>query len=165
MRVNGRENGITGQSSGNVPRNDSPRSNGTGLFVRRDDVWVVDTNSKNPFNNDKYSKISYRELPQDETSAQAFVDAITEAKKNLGARDECVDAHDTKKYAECKTFLSEDGLSGVAVTKDGEIISVFCDPGSKFIDARQCGRLHRFCSDTLLWRRCNRCGLKGDKSS
>lgn len=135
----GRENGTVGQSSRDLSGYDSQRSNGTGLFVRRNDVWVVDTNSKNTFNNDKVSKASYKELPQDIENGNSFYNAISQAKADLGDLGASVHTYTPEEYSQMKMFLSEDGLSGIAVKPDGDIVSVFSNPNAKINDFRSRG--------------------------
>lgn len=40
-------------------------------------------------------------------------------------------AYEPEEYGRKKTFLTDDGLAGVAVAPDGDIVSVFKDPRSK----------------------------------
>ena len=118
----------------------SSRSDGNGVFVRRDAVWVVDTNAEKLFDDANISKTGYQELPQTVEAGQAFVDALERAKTNLEERGEYVDVHTAEDYANARTFLSEDGLAGFAITKEGEIVSVFADPAAKLSDFRGRGR-------------------------
>lgn len=124
---------------GATGHNDSG-SHENGLFVQRDNLWVVNETKGDLFDGANVSKASYQELPQTTEAGQQFADALSKAKKNLGADGENVDVHTAEDYANARTFLSEDGLSGVAVTKDGEIISVFVDPSAKVAEGRGRGR-------------------------
>ena len=38
---------------------------------------------------------------------------------------DAVDVHDRQYYRECRNYLTEDGLGGFSITKDGDLISVF----------------------------------------
>lgn len=111
-----------------------------GLFVQRDNLWIVNDTKANLFDDAKISKTSYKQLDNTVEAGQQFADALSNAKKNLGADGENVDVHFAEDYANTKTFLSEDGLAGVAVTKDGEIISLFVDPTAKVAEGRGRGR-------------------------
>ena len=53
-----------------------------------------------------------------------FHDIFSITKKYL-KHNELVDLHSVEDYKNCECFLSEDGLSGFAITKDGDLISVF----------------------------------------
>lgn len=54
----------------------------------------------------------------------AFHDAISTAKKEI-PQGPYVTTHTPEEYSKMKTYLTEDGHSGVAVTEDGDIVSVF----------------------------------------
>ena len=120
--------GADGESNRIQSRNNNQGNDGNGLFIRRNDLWVVDTNSKNTFNNDK---ISYKELPQDIENGNSFYNAISQAKADLGDLGASVHTYTPEEYSQMKMFLSEDGLSGVAVKPDGDIVSVFVNPNAK----------------------------------
>ncbi len=120
------------QDSRTISSNDTQRSNGTGLFIRRNGVWVIDKNSKNPFNTKNTSKTGYKELPQDIESGNSFCNAITQAKADLGGLGASVHAYTPEEYSQMKMFLSEDGLSGMAIKPDGDIVSVFVNPKANF---------------------------------
>ena len=38
---------------------------------------------------------------------------------------DCVDIHEAQDYSNNQNYLSEDGLSGISITKDGDLVSVF----------------------------------------
>ena len=133
------EIGTDGQNSRTISENDSQRSNGNRLFIRRNDVWIVDTNSKNTFNNNKVSKVSYKELSQDVESGNSFYNAISQAKADLGALGASVHTYTPEEYSQMRCFLSEDGMSGIAVKSDGDIVSVFSNPNAKINDFRSRG--------------------------
>lgn len=62
--------------------------------------------------------------PVRRASSQEFHDAITFAKQN-NPNGWMVDVHDVTDYDNDLCMLTEDGKAGIAVTKDGDIISVF----------------------------------------
>lgn len=138
-QISGREIGVSRQDSRTISGYSDQRNDGNRLFVRRNDLWVVDTNSKNKFNNDKTSKVSYKELSQDVESGNSFYNAISQAKADLGDLGASVHTYTPEEYSQMKLFLSEDGMSGVAVKPDGDIVSVFSKAG-KYKDDR--GRGH-----------------------
>ena len=63
-------------------------------------------------------------------NAQKFVDAINASKINSGAFGAAVNVYPAEQYQGMRMFLGEDGLSGVAVKPDGDIVSVFASNGS-----------------------------------
>ncbi len=134
----GRTNGIAGQ---NRPAggNDNQTSNGTGLFLRRNGLWVVNPGSNNPFAN-RTANISYRELPKNIENGNAFYNAISKAKTDLGDLGTSVHTYTPEEYSKMKLFLSEDGLSGIAVKSNGDIVSAFASPYAK--RKNQMGRGH-----------------------
>ncbi len=60
----------------------------------------------------------------DNVDAQTFHD-IFEINKKYLRYGELVDLHDVEDYKNTKNYISDDGLSGFAITKDGDLISVF----------------------------------------
>lgn len=66
-----------------------------------------------------YSEPIYR------VSASAFTKAIRKGKASIGKNGWMVDLHTKEEYKNMKTYLSRDGKAGVAITKDGDIVSVF----------------------------------------
>ena len=58
-------------------------------------------------------------------NAQKFVDAISASKINSGAFGAAVYVYPAEDYQGMRMFLAEDGLSGVAIKPDGDIVSVF----------------------------------------
>lgn len=60
----------------------------------------------------------------DNIDGKTFKEAF-EINKNYFTNGELVDNHSTENYNDTNNYLSDDGLSGFAVTKDGNIISVF----------------------------------------
>ncbi len=93
-----------GQSDRTISGHNNQRSNGTRLFIRRDNVWVIDSNSKNVFNNDKTSKVSYKELSQDVESGNSFYNAISQAKADLGNLGASVHTYTPEEYSQMRCF-------------------------------------------------------------
>jgi hypothetical protein len=60
---------------------------------------------------------------------QAFSEALDDA-RNANEFGQSVDGHTAEELADAKTYLSADGLSGVAIEPDGNITSVFRHPAS-----------------------------------
>ncbi len=57
-------------------------------------------------------------------TAQSFHDAIAQGKVH-NTMGWCVDVHDVSDYENCICLLTEDGQAGIAITPDGDIISLF----------------------------------------
>lgn len=66
-----------------------------------------------------YSEPIYR------VSASAFTKAIRRGKASSGKNAWMVDLHSKSEYKGMKTYLSRDGKAGVAITRDGDVVSVF----------------------------------------
>lgn len=64
------------------------------------------------------------------SDADSFHQAISRAKQN-NAHGAFVTQHEVSEYANDALFLSKDGNTGVAVTPDGDIVSVFKNPQGK----------------------------------
>lgn len=117
----------------------SKRLNKDGIFLRGDSVrgtdrWIVNPEASGLFDKAKASKISYIQLKQTPEESRRFFNALKNAKKELGAIGEQVWLYSPKEYQNMKLFLSRDGLSGVAVKPDGDIVSVFANPKAKLKD-------------------------------
>lgn len=65
------------------------------------------------------------ELLPGKESGQLFQDAINEAKKSQGLVGDCVYTYSVEEYAEMRLFLTPDGMAGVALKPDGDMVSVF----------------------------------------
>ena len=50
---------------------------------------------------------------------------MSDFKKKAGAKGEQVYQYSPEKYAEMRTFLTDDGKTGFAIRNDGDIVSVF----------------------------------------
>jgi hypothetical protein len=59
--------------------------------------------------------------------SETFHNAIIKSKEN-NKHGSSVHAYDKEEYKDMKMFISEDGMSGLAVKKDGDIVSVFRNP-------------------------------------
>ena len=98
--------------------------------------WTLGTKAKNVFKANNLKSISMFELaPGDLNNAQKFADAIT-ASKNSTPFGAAVYVYPVKSsedetgYTDMRLFLSKDGKNGVAVKRDGDIVSVFAENGS-----------------------------------
>ena len=78
------------------------------------------TETKIPFS-DKHGEETFK---IGQTDARTFHDVFEYVRNHL-KNGELVDLHDVKDYEDADCYLSEDGLSGFAVTPDGNLISVF----------------------------------------
>ncbi|MCD7779802.1 MAG: hypothetical protein LUH05_03940 [Candidatus Gastranaerophilales bacterium] len=125
---------LNGTNSKNLSRYNARGYDENGLFLRRNGLWVVNPGSNNPFNNDTISKVSYRELPKNIENGNAFYNAISKAKTDLGNLGASVHTYTPEEYSKMKLFLSEDGLSGIAVKSNGDIVSAFANPKAKAAD-------------------------------
>ena len=67
----------------------------------------------------------YELVANDLSNAQRFVEAITASKASHGKQGVTVDAYSAEEYQVMRLFLAEDGSSGFALTKDGEIDALF----------------------------------------
>lgn len=79
-------------------------------------------------NDDSLNKESfpdYNLLENTEEAANEFRNALIKAKDALGKKASSVHVYSTEEYSQMKLLLSEDGLSGVAIKPDGDIVSVF----------------------------------------
>jgi len=71
------------------------------------------------------SPLSFNEYDANPKNAQMFYDAMTNFKKTAGAKGEQVYQYSPEKYADMRTFLTDDGKTGFAIRNDGDIVSVF----------------------------------------
>lgn len=69
------------------------------------------------------NKIQYYKLY--EVGSEEFFDAMAEMKTSGGEFTAFVEKHTAYEYAEMKTYLTRDRTAGVAIEKDGNIVSVF----------------------------------------
>lgn len=61
---------------------------------------------------------------------QQFHDAISSA-KSVNKKGWMVDVHSVSDYKSMRCYMSADGTAGVAITKDGNIVSVFSSVGGR----------------------------------
>ncbi|OXE35709.1 MAG: hypothetical protein CGW95_12205 [Phenylobacterium zucineum] len=93
--------------------------------------WRLGQKAKNVLKANSLQAVSLYELtPKDAASAQVFADAITDSKESteFGAAVYVYptqSSEDETGYADMKLFLTKDGLNGVAVKSNGDIVSVF----------------------------------------
>jgi hypothetical protein len=74
---------------------------------------------------------SFYELDQgSDKNAARFTEAITASKQASGDIGAAVYVYPAEDYKNMRLFLSDDGLSGVAVKPDGDIVSVFSQAGA-----------------------------------
>lgn len=71
------------------------------------------------------------ELASGKDSAEAFRQAILEAKQSRGVFGDCVYAYEAEEYADMRLFLTPDGMAGIALKPDGDMVSVFSHADQK----------------------------------
>lgn len=64
-------------------------------------------------------------------SAGSFLKAIRRGKASQGANGWMVDLHTKKEYKGMKCFLTPDGKTGVAIKRNGDVVSVFTTSGKR----------------------------------
>ena len=102
-------------------------------FIKSDDLsfgqkgyWQPTENFKGAVN----APLSFNEYAPNRENANRFYQAMSDFKKKAGAKGEQVYQYSPEKYAEMRTFLTDDGKTGFAIRNDGDIVSVF-NGGSK----------------------------------
>lgn len=101
------------------------------LGIRYKSEWKGGSALKRIFKNSKVDAPSYMEIDtSDDASVQKFADLITESKKSTPFGSS-VYVYPPEEYSKMKLFIAKDGLSGVAVKPDGDIVSVFSHSDSK----------------------------------
>ena len=118
------------RANGQYTGTDSPSNRGYGLLKNLGVSWAVQwkpsRNLSNIFRRNGIVAPSYYELAaNDIKNAQRFIEAISASKASHGSKGASVDIYSAEEYASMRLFLSHDGLSGFALTKDGEIDAVF----------------------------------------
>ncbi len=88
--------------------------------------WEAGENVKGAVN----APLSFNEYAPNRENANRFYQAMSDFKKKAGAKGEQVYQYSPEKYAEMRTFLTDDGKTGFAIRNDGDIVSVF-NGGSK----------------------------------
>ena len=93
--------------------------------------WNPGRSLKNIYSRNGINAPRFVELdPTNPANADAFVLAITGAKQTQGEIGAAVYVYPVEQYRGMRLFLAEDGLSGVAIKPDGDIVSVFATNGS-----------------------------------
>ena len=91
-------------------------------------LWNGNTSVVNAKTNKKFDIIK-------NVDAKLFYDIFEIVQKHLRSGD-AVDLHSVQDYKNTKNYLSEDGLSGFSITKEGDLISVFSlSKGGGFLQA------------------------------
>ena len=128
--INGAENGSQAQAGGNagvsgqtvtVPY--SGMAQGLPGMDRRTDYRGIGSPVKDIIQQQGATPVDLRTA----ADPSSFYAAISEAKQG-NPHGAFVTAHDVSEYGDMKMFLSDDNGVGVAVTKDGDIVSVFKNP-------------------------------------
>ena len=88
-------------------------------------VWQPSEPLRTKYQEAGFPALSFAEYPKGTESAKSFYNAITNAKKGLGAKGAQVYVYPKKEYGNMRTFLSEDRKTGFALKDDGDIVSVF----------------------------------------
>jgi hypothetical protein len=65
-------------------------------------------------------------------AAKDFVDSLTRAKTKLGVDGVSVTPYKPEDYAGAKIYMDKNGGVGFAIKEDGDIVSVFANPDSKY---------------------------------
>ena len=128
--INGAENGNQAQAGGNagvsgqaVTEPDSRMAQTVSGMDGRADYRGIGSPVKNIIRQQGATPVDLRTA----SDPSSFYAAISEAKQN-NPHGAFVTAHDVSEYGDMKMFLGDDNGVGVAVTKDGDIVSVFKNP-------------------------------------
>jgi len=101
------------------------------LLVTFSQEWKAGAGLARVYRNNGITVPKFYELEQGkEQNAQRFSDAITASKQASGDMGAAVYVYSVEDYKGMRLFLAEDGLSGVAVKPDGDIVSVFSQGGA-----------------------------------
>jgi hypothetical protein len=92
--------------------------------------WKAGANLGRAYRGNGIATPTFYELAAGTENAGKFAEAITASKTNSGAVGAAVYVYPAEDYAGMRLFVSEDGKSGVAVKKDGDIVSVFSSGGA-----------------------------------
>ena len=93
--------------------------------------WKAGAGLARVYRNNGITVPKFYELEQGNAqNAQRFSDAITASKQASGDMGAAVFVYPVEDYQGMRLFLAEDGLSGVAVKPDGDIVSVFSQAGA-----------------------------------
>ena len=128
--INGAENGSQAQAGGNagvsgqaVTEPDSRMAQTVSGMDGRADYRGIGSPVKDIIRQQGATPVDLRTA----SDPSSFYAAISEAKQN-NPHGAFVTAHDVSEYGDMKMFLGDDNGVGVAVTKDGDIVSVFKNP-------------------------------------
>lgn len=128
--INGAENGNQAQAGGNagvsgqaVTEPDSRMAQTVSGMDGRADYRGIGSPVKDIIRQQGATPVDLRTA----SDPSSFYAAISEAKQG-NPHGAFVTAHDVSEYGDMKMFLSDDNGVGVAVTKDGDIVSVFKNP-------------------------------------
>ena len=128
--INGAENGSQAQAGGNagvsgqaVTEPDSRMAQTVSGMDGRADYRGIGSPVKNIIRQQGATPVDLRTA----SDPSSFYAAISEAKQG-NPHGAFVTAHDVSEYGDMKMFLGDDNGVGVAVTKDGDIVSVFKNP-------------------------------------
>jgi hypothetical protein len=101
------------------------------LLVTYSQEWKAGAGLARVYRNNGITVPKFYELEQGNLqNAQRFSDAITDSKQASGDMGAAVFVYPVEDYQGMRLFLAEDGLSGVAVKPDGDIVSVFSQGGA-----------------------------------
>lgn len=128
--INGAENGSQAQAGGNagvsgqaVTEPDSRMAQTVSGMDGRADYRGIGSPVKDIIRQQGATPVDLRTA----SDPSSFYAAISEAKQG-NPHGAFVTAHDVSEYGDMKMFLGDDNGVGVAVTKDGDIVSVFKNP-------------------------------------
>jgi len=101
------------------------------LLVTYSQEWKAGAGLARVYRNNGITVPKFYELEQGNLqNAKRFSDAITASKQASGDMGAAVFVYPVEDYQGMRLFLAEDGLSGVAVKPDGDIVSVFSQGGA-----------------------------------
>lgn len=93
--------------------------------------WKAGAGLARVYRNNGIKVPKFYELEQGNAqNAQRFSESITASKQASGDMGAAVFVYSVEEYQGMRLFLAEDGLSGVAVKPDGDIVSVFSQAGA-----------------------------------
>ena len=107
------------------------RADGIRLVTRRLHRFVGAEQEKSALQ--EFYKGDLCELAPGKESAATFTDAIEAARQSHGLKGECVYVYPAEEYEGMRLFLTPDGMAGMALKEDGDMVSVFShtDRGGK----------------------------------
>lgn len=99
------------------------------LGVRWTTEWSGGKRLKALFKANELEAPNFVELASTPENAQRFADLIGDSKRASGPFGAAVYVYPASEYQQMRLFLARDGLTGVAVKPDGDIVSVFSSNG------------------------------------